>query len=108
MSNRPMSLKEFKDWFSEQKDMSDFFNITRGSEADDPNEKYIGSVCRSKVCEQKLLEKIETDDDAEVLVKEFLEEGGSILAFEGKRAEIEVESGTFSIPRFCIKLRKDQ
>lgn len=105
MNNKPMSLQGFENWFSEQKDMKDFFNVNRNVE--DPNEKYIGNHCRSKVSEQKLLQKIETEDEAEVLVNEFLEEGGTVLIIEGKRIQIEVESGTFSVPLFCVKVRKE-
>ncbi len=108
MNNKPISLKEFKNWFAEQKDMSDFFNINRDNEIEDPNEKYIGNKCRSKVGEQKLLAKIDTEDDAETLVREFMEEGGTILIIEDKKLQIEVESGTFYIPKFCVKIRKDK
>lgn len=108
MSNKPISLKEFKNWFAEQKDMSEFFNIHRDIEADDPNEKYIGNRCRSKVGEKKLLAKIETEDDAESVVREFIEDGGTILMIEDKKVQVEVESGNFFVPRFCIKIRKEQ
>ncbi len=105
MTNRPLSINDFKNWLSEQQGMSEFFNIGKG--LDDPDEKYIGNEARSKVSEQKLLEKIETDDDAELLVQEFLTDGGTVLAIEGKRVTVEVESGEFVVPRFCIKIRKE-
>jgi len=103
MTNRPLSLSDFKNWLSEQKEMSEFFNIAK--EAEDPNEKYIGGAVKSKVSETKLLSKVETDDDAELLIREFLDDGGTILSIEGKRVNIEVESGVFSIPRFCVKVK---
>lgn len=105
--SKPISLNEFKNWLSEQKDLGNFFNINRDGSVEDENEKYIGRACRSKVSEQKLIEKIETDQDPEGLVREFLEEGGSVLSIEGKKIEIETESGTFYLPRFCVKIKKE-
>lgn len=105
MSNRRLSLHEFKNWLSEQKDMSEFFNIGLGKE--DPYERFIGKEVRTKVSDQKLIERIETEDDATILVAEFVENGGSVLTVEEKRVQIEVESGTFFIPRFCVKIKKD-
>lgn len=105
MSNRPISLQDFKKWLSEEKDLGDFFNI--GREVEDPNEKFIGNAARTKVSEQKLMEKIHTEDDAEILVREFVEDGGTVLSVEGKKVQIEVESGTFYVPRFCVKIRKN-
>ena len=102
-----MSLKEFKNWLSDQKDLGDFFNINRDNCIEDENEKYIGKECRSKVSEQKLIEKIETDQDAEEMVREFFEEGGSVLSIEGKKVQIETESGSFYLPRFCVKIKKE-
>jgi hypothetical protein len=106
MINRPLSLKDFKNWLAEDSDLKDFFNI--GREPEDPNDRFIGKAVRPKVGEKKLLERIETEDDAESLVIEFVEEGGTILAVEEKRVHIEVESGSFYIPRFCVKIQKDQ
>lgn len=106
MLNKRPSPKDFKKWFSEQKDVSEFFKIGLGKE--NPYDKYVGNGVRSKVGEEKLLERIETDDDPVTLVVEFLENGGTILAFEGKKIQIEVESGSFTIPRFCVKVIKDE
>lgn len=106
MTKRPLSVSDFKKWISEQKDLSDFFNI--GLDKEDPKEKYIGNGVRSKVGEKKLLERIETEDDHETVVREFLEDGGTLLSIEPKKVQIEVESGTFYIPRFCVKVQKNQ
>lgn len=105
MSNKHLSLHDFKKWFVEQKDMSDFFSI--GLDRESPYEEYIGKEVRPKVSDTKLLERIETEDDAEVLVDEFIENGGSVLSIEDKKIQIEVESGSFYIPRFCVRIRKD-
>jgi len=95
------SISDFKDWFSDQNGMSDFFNFQA-----DPNEKYIGNRVKSKVSEGKLIEKIECDDDAEQLVAEFKLNGGTVLSVEGKKVHVEVDSGEFIIPRFCVKIKK--
>jgi hypothetical protein len=107
MSNKPISLKEFKNWLSDQKDLGNFFNIHRDDSVEDENEKFIGKPCRSKVSEQKLLEKIETDQDPEEMVREFFEDGGSVLSIEGKKIQIETEGGSFYLPRFCVKIKKE-
>ena len=100
MSHRPLSLSDFKNWFSEQQGMSDFFEI---SNAED---KYVGNRVRPKVSEEKMLERIETDDDADQLIQEFIEEGGVVTGVEGKQIYIETSSGEFSLPRFCVKIRR--
>lgn len=101
MEHRPRSLSDFKDWFSNQQGMSDFFNFQA-----DPNEKYIGNAVKPKVSEGKLLEKIECDDDTEQLVAEFRASGGTVLSVEDKKVHVEVDSGEFFIPRFCVKIKK--
>jgi hypothetical protein len=102
MSNKPLSLFDFKNWLSGQKDLSEFFSI--GLDKENPEEKYVGKEAKSKVSEQKLLERIETEESPEVLVSEFLENGGTVLAVEGKKIQIETESGTFYLPRFCVRI----
>lgn len=104
MDKRHLSVNDFKNWLSEHNDKSDFFF---GQNPEDPNDKYIGNAVRAKVSSKKLLEKIETDDEAESLVAEFVKDGGSILSVEPKRVLIETESGEFYIPRFCVKIIKD-
>lgn len=104
MDRRSLSLHDFKKWMSDQKGMSEFFNI---GDLENPNEKYVGKPVRAKVSEQKLIEKVEADDDVVRLVSEFVENGGTILAVEDRRIQIEVESGEFWAPRFCVKIQKD-
>lgn len=99
-----LSINDFKNWLSEQNGMSEFFNISKDPE--DPNERFIGSEVRPKVSEGKLLEKVKTDQDAEQLVQEFVEDGGIVLSIEGKKVNIQVESGEISLPRFCVRIRK--
>lgn len=104
--NRRLSLQDFKDWMSEQKDLSNFFNI--GIDPESPYDKYIGKSIQSKVSKNKLMERIETDGDAETLVDEFLEEGGVLLSVEEKKVLVETESGEFYLPRFCVKITKNE
>lgn len=105
MNQKPLSLKEFKHWLSEHQDgLSEFFNINR--EQTDEEDEFVGKEVRSKVGETKLLERISTEDDPVQLVQEFLESGGTILAVEGKKVSIEVESGEFTIPRFCVRIKR--
>ena len=101
---KQLSLNDFKNWLSEQNGMSEFFNISKDPE--DPNERFIGNEVRPKVSEGKLLERIKTEEDAEQLVQEFIEDGGVVLSIEGKKVNIQVESGEFALPRFCVRIRK--
>ena len=106
MSNKYLSLNDFKNWIGEQKELVDFFNL--GLDKPDTNDELIGNKVKSKVGEEKLLERIEPEGnmDAETLVEEFLEEGGTVLGIEEKKVLVEVESGSFYIPRFCVKIKK--
>ncbi len=96
------SVSGFKDWLSSQEEMTTFFNIR--NESTDLNDEYCGRSCFSKVSRTKLLDIVETTDDVSVIVKEFLKEGGSVLKVEGKTVSVEVNAGTFVIPRFAIKI----
>ena len=102
--NQQLSISEFKNWLSEQNGMSEFFNIAKDLE--DPNEQYIGKPVRPKVSEGKLVERVKTDLDAVQIVQEFIEEGGIVLSVEGKKVNIQVESGELALPRFCVKIKK--
>lgn len=104
MTNRPLSVQAFKEWMSEQKDLTDFFNIGLDKEEDD----NVGKVAKAKVNENVLAKKIETDDDVSSLIHEFVENGGTIIDVQDKKVQIEVESGTFTLPIFCIKIQKSQ
>lgn len=101
------SLHDFKNWLSQQKDMSEFFNIEKpiASKA----EGFIGMGVTPKVGMKKLLEKAHADDgDAEQMVHELVEDGGVIVDTKGKDLLIEVDSGCFYLPRFCVRLVKDE
>lgn len=105
MDSKYLSVGDFKNWLSEQNDVSEFFC---GQIPEDPSTKYVGKSARSKVSRKKLLEKIETESDsADQLVYEFSAEGGKVIAVEPRTVQIQVESGEFTIPRFCVKILKD-
>lgn len=104
--HKRISLQDFKNWISEQKDLSSFFNI--GADQESPYDKYVGKTVKTKVGKNKLMERIESDNDAETLIDEFIEDGGTILSVEEKRVQIEVESGEFYVPRFCVKIVKGE
>lgn len=104
--NKRISLQDFKNWISEQKDLSNFFNI--GAEEENPFDKYIGKHVITKVGKNKLMERVESDTDSETLIDEFIEGGGTILAVEDKRVHVEVETGDFFVPRFCVKIYKSE
>ena len=104
MQNKRLSLQGFTDWMSEQKDLSSFFNLN--AEPENPYDKYIGKRIETKVSKNKLMEKVDSND-CEPLIDEFIEEGGTILAVEEKRVHVEVDSGEFYLPRFCVRIIKD-
>ena len=106
MKNKPISLNEFKTWFENQKDLNNIFSLNRDKIKDNKNEKFIGHHCESKVSEKKLKEKIKTDEDVEGLIRDFLESGGVITAVDEKRFSIETDSGSFTLPIFCVKVKK--
>jgi len=108
--NKPLSLYEFKDWLAKQPDMEAFFEIGTRNEQAEPDkkyERYIGREVMPKVSQQKLLQRIETEEDVNDIIDEFMESGGTVADVEGKNVLVETESGMFSIPRFCVTLKKD-
>lgn len=104
MRNRPLSVEDFKSWLS--KDLSEFFVGREEIKPADDGERFIGRMVRSKVSVKKLLEKAEGEGDLEELSHDFFDNGGTILAVEDKRVFIEVGCGEFYVPRFCVKVMK--
>lgn len=106
--NHSFSLNDFKNWLSNQSDLSEFFDLSNRTAAK-PGDDMIGSEIYAKVSGKKLLEKIRAKEgDPETLVDDLLENGGMILALEGKDLLIEVESGSFYLPRFCVRLSNSE
>ena len=97
------NIHDFRDWLASQKDLSDFFNIAASD--DKEIDELAGRSVMAKVSSRKLLEKIDPKDgDADQLVEDFMETGGTIIESKGKNFHIEVAGGSFMIPRFCVKL----
>lgn len=100
MSKR-FTLKEFRDWLSNQDDMTKFFNLGMGPQ--DNTDSYIGKKVVARVSENKLLQRIKCDDDPQTVVQDFIEHGGEIVAVDGKMFYIEGTNSNFYIPRFCVR-----
>lgn len=107
---KQLSLHDFKNWLSDADYdgyMKEFFNIDH-MDSENPYAKYVGCEVRSKVCENKLYDRIETDGDQDELIYEFLQSGGVIVETEGKMITVETEIGQIKLPRFCVKIRKSK
>jgi len=99
------SLYEFKGWMSKQQDLSHSFNKPE----EEPHE-YVGEQAYAKVSKSKFLSKINSSKSRNLddVLDEFFEEGGTVTEVNGKNILIEVSCGVFSIPRFCVKIKKSQ
>tara|TARA_Y100000034_G_scaffold38278_2_gene47039 strand:- start:17397 stop:17741 length:345 start_codon:yes stop_codon:yes gene_type:complete len=98
------SIYQFKKWLDEQSDNSlPTLNLNKPKTDID---RTLGSPVYPKVSDAKILERMEDiDGDKEVLLSEFKTKA-TVLRSYGKRVTILTESGTFSIPRFCVKIEK--
>ena len=88
------SLQDFKKWMDSQDDK--------------PKSRYahlIGLHVESKLGSKRLINKItQREGEIEELAKEFKRDGGIILEVdEDCNLLIEVDSGTFTIPRYFIR-----
>ena len=93
-------IDDFKNWMSSNSLSSRFdFN------AKHLLKKGIGIEVESKVNLRKLVSKIDPEGgDALVLAKEFREYGGRVLDVDGSLYLVEVDSGSFTIPRaYCTR-----
>ena len=100
------NFNEFKDWFTKQGDVEEFFEIDK--ENDNPLSKFVGHDTTSKVSKNKLLETIESASGDEVeLIDEFYQDGGVITDVNGKNLCIKTNSGSFELPRFCVKVLRN-
>lgn len=96
------SMTEFKEWMSQQAELSEFFNI---SDRKDESNSIVGSFASHKVSRKKLLERIEeSDGDPKRQIADLMENGAEIVGTNGKNVILEVNSGVFQLPRFCIRL----
>jgi len=97
--------KEFKKWLDGQKGLSAFSNISE--RVFKPVPDFIGKEAIAKVSRNKVLQRIKSENDnidPEDLVDDFMENGGLILSTKGKNLYIESSSGSFYLPRFCVKI----
>lgn len=106
--NPSFSIYQFKKWLDEQN-----VNGLPSLNLDKPKrdmDRTLGSKVYSKVSDAKLLEKME-DIDSDLTKEDLLSEfkvGATVLKSYGKRVTIMVESGTFTIPRFCVKIERNK
>jgi hypothetical protein len=100
------SVDDFRKWISEKQELSNFFNIqpNEGNEYD----QFIGRETQSKVGGKKLFQKMEVNQGhKKELVMDFLENGGTITGVDGENCLVETTTGSFYVPRFCLKIRKN-
>jgi hypothetical protein len=99
------SLHDFKNWLSGQSDLNEFFDLSNRTAGSRPGDEMVGCEVYAKVSTKKLMEKIEPEEgDAETLIEDLVENGGMVLSVDGKNLLVEVETGSFLIPRFCVRL----
>ena len=91
------SLNDFKKWMSHQNDEP---------KKSSHQEHLIGLRVESKLSTKRLINRItpEEDCDVEEMAKNFRRDGGVILEIDDDyNLLIEVDSGTFTIPRFFVR-----
>jgi hypothetical protein len=103
LSKPNFSLHNFKSWLAQKPDMFEFFDL--GSK--EPEDEFAGRQVIAKVSEEKIRERIDVQSGVvDSLVDDFLEDGGVIVSSADRTFLIEVASGTFNLPRFCLRVRK--
>lgn len=106
MPRKPISVENFAKFLSEQKDLKDFFNLHHTEV--DPNDKFLGKPAKPKVSLKHIAEEIGADQSQISLLEDFFISGGTVKKIEGKNVTLETESGTVVVPRYCIKIKKDE
>jgi hypothetical protein len=92
------SVEEFKKWMQSQKESSPHF-VSPSKKKDD----VIGLTVESKISTLRLMEKIQTEGNPHILARDFRRNGGIIREANGSIFLIEVNSGTFYIPRCFVR-----
>lgn len=89
------SFDDFKEWMGQQQDKP----IPKR------NKQYIGQIVESKLSLKRLVKRMEVEEgDLEEMAKEFRRHGGTILDIDDNlNLLVEVDSGTFRIPKFFVK-----
>lgn len=99
------SIYQFKKWLDEQND-NELPTLDLNKPKQDIDRTH-GSPVYPKVSDHKIIERMEDMDGA--TKEEFLVEfkkHATVAKNYGKRVTVMTESGTFSIPRFCVKIDK--
>ena len=66
-------------------------------------DSIVGTKVESKISFDKLLKRMQTDEDEEEVAHDFKENGGTIIESHGHEFLIEVESGSFIIHKMYVK-----
>lgn len=98
------SIYQFKKWLDENTSGLPTLNLNK---IETDIDRTLGSPAYAKVSDAKILERMDDINGAkkEVLLAEF-KSNATVLKSYGKRVTIMTESGTFSIPRFCVRIDK--
>lgn len=101
--NTYYSANDFRDWLSNQSGVNEFCDMN--SRSSHVFEEVIGCEAHTKISFNKLMQKCESEDeDLDVMIEEFVLDGGKIVATEGRKFKIEVESGAFYVPRSFVQV----
>jgi len=92
MTNEFFNISDFKRWMKEQPDVPS-------------HSPFIGVYVESKLSPKRLVGKAEVEDDSSIddLVEDFSENGGIVTDVNGHWFTIQVDSGTFTVPRMYVK-----
>jgi hypothetical protein len=97
MDNGFLSLDNFKKWINEQK--------SKGQETS----RLIGLQVESKLKPKRLAKHVDSHEgDLDEITAEFCEYGGYILEVNDASFVIEVNAGSFSIPRCFVKKKEKE
>ena len=99
-----MKIKMTEPFFS----VDDFRKWMRHNDGDQPTPQLnrksaVGAIVESKVGSKKLSNVIESEDDVYDLSVDFRHNGGTVTEVDGKNFLIEVDGGSFWIPRHYVR-----
>jgi hypothetical protein len=96
MDEPEFSLDDFKSWMKVQKDF----------DAKMPKDETIGAYVEAKIPGKKILSKICVEEgDLYEVASDFRRHGGTVINVDGKSLLVEVNAGTFYIPRQYVRKR---
>ena len=86
--NNDFSVYEFKNWMSSQD------NLIKGV------------MVESKISPRKTISKMCADEgDVHTMAKDFVKGGGTVIEIDGENLKIEVNNGSFFMPKKYIRRR---